>query len=275
VWSALLVVAIVWIGCTSFDDAVLPATARDAARDADADANAAPAEASGAGPPSFCKLNHHDFFCDDFDQGLLGAAWDAVHSGPNGSLVLDTTPTLFQSAPASLEAQLTGKAVGRAQLEKKWDGPFTSVRCEMKVSPAAPLNGEEFDVVKVSFVASGGVGWAGLTYGQRPVKTSLLINSTATGTDANGGPFEEVSFDALVEKAWNAMALEITADGTSLHARALLEGDAGSETQAAEQTVPLTGTVSSVTLLLGPAYFYAADGPSWATHYDDVFCDLQ
>ena len=254
--SALLGAGVAWLGCTAFDDAVLPPRAADASAPDAAAADAPPSTTLG---DSFCNRNPHPF-CDDFDHTALGLPWDSVAGGPNPTLSLDSTFAL--STPNSVLARTTGAAFPKNGLVKRWHAAMTHVHCEMKIRPD-PLGSLPMFFFSFDVAWSGGAAAVGGTYGRGDYRTALVL---VPADDA--GPPNVKQFDGLVEATWKRLAFEVATDQSGLTARAFVE-----DAVVAEDTVPASTPLSDLTLSIGPTYPGAAE--PWAVRYDDVWCDLK
>jgi hypothetical protein len=112
----------------------------DAARDTGSDAGG---DASADARPSPCTATH--LFCDDFDQGALGAKWDSVHM-TSGPLVLSTTNVV--TPPNALEATASTSSDTESMLTKHFPSAnHTHVELDAFVVNPSDTSNTEIDFV--------------------------------------------------------------------------------------------------------------------------------
>jgi hypothetical protein len=253
----------------SAEGAISPDTDGDPADggvDAPSGADARP-EAE-AGPPTWCATRSPaPAFCDDFDRGALGAAWDALVQTAGSAVALD--PSTFTSAPQSLAVR--SKAVG--------GGEFGNVLLRKTVSSTAPRAKLAFDFQGDPAPTSGGpVAIATLDMSLNHLFTLYLRDEGALDAGASAGP-------ALVELApvvgQTRYPFTLPALTAGQFVRVEIDVDLG--TQRADvrfggatvlsQIAIAGGATSQPTIRVG--VLSTGPQPAYAARFDDVTLELQ
>jgi hypothetical protein len=235
------------------------------------DASAASDAARPAYPPgSWCAMNAQAlFFCDDFDDGPLGARWTGATLQVSGAATLSTTNR--SSPPNGFDIQCPALTPSTFLLEVLTE----SIPAASKVTVA-------FDFDPIAFPADGHGGTlylATLTQGPGTPRNAIQFRAgtaladlqeqviTASGSIKSGtGMWESATF--VQEGAWTRV--EMTLDFTTSPATAVL--------RLAGQTVArgmldASWTRAPATVYLGD--WFIPTEPAFHVAYDDVTIDVQ
>lgn len=207
-----------------------------------------------------CGVPHT--FCDDFDDGGLGARWDMQRT-VQGSLALDTTVSVSPSRSMLVTAN-PGDASGESYdiaLYKNFSGSFSSIHCELDVmtdSAAAPQTAAAFSI---NVSASAGSDYLILwdidqarLYQEFDPKLTYEPISLPTS-----GKWTRVAVELKLNPDAGVGLLTLWYDGTQI-----------ASVPSLGQPIPISGARFAVGLALG----YAPLPNSWHTHYDNAWCDI-
>jgi hypothetical protein len=245
--------------CGGTTSATPPAT--DAGSDTVVE-DAAPEASRESGGPSWCHEHMPPpAYCDDFDQGDLGATWDFFQQAPPGAATLDQA--VFVSPPQSfgvVTKKLTGPDFGTILLRKTIPGPASRARLAFQLWADAPQ-------------PSGTLAVATLDLSTDHLFTLYLRDDdpsapgpTLTEQPPGGAPAVRHPFATLPPLgAWTQVAIDLDAAGGSA---TLTIGDTTvlSAVSIAKATVD-GPTIRIGVLALGPATPYTM-------RFDDVALDL-
>jgi hypothetical protein len=224
------------------------ASAEDAPVPGDASADATPAPDAGR-----CDAD----FCDDFDEGVLGARWSRVVA-QRGTIAFDTTS--FRSAPRSFRATTQADA-GEATAYLAYDLPSVpkAIECSFSLRVNAPDGGTVGYADVFQFAAVGpGIGEyqlrLGFFQGQPSVREDVYFDDAACGC-----PRKDVDLPPIAPGAW--LRVTMATDFTTL-----------TVTYADAQVYkgPFTGfTPTAVSVILGLEDFSRRSAD---VQYDDLAC---
>jgi hypothetical protein len=241
-------------------DGLTGATARpDAALDGPAEGTAPAPDAAGdaagdATPASDAGRACDASFCDDFDEGVLGARWTGLQQN-GGSLSLD--PGAAVSAPRSLLVRLplgpTNRGVSLAKEFPRAGG----LRCALSLRVDAPTAASSHVYYAQIRILSPDVSLRVLALGTRP-GSSVFEDFTAF---PDGGERSNVQQLAPIAAGqWVRVEIETTYST----ARVVVDGVPA----VAVNIPPSTGT--TVAFDLGAAYY--SDSAPATLRFDDVVC---
>ena len=254
------------LGPLSGDDAGGSDATTDATKDVALDVTndvAVDAPPSDAGPDvkkSPCAQQHT--FCDDFDDGGLGATWDYTNNGGGGTLSQTTNAV---SAPYALLTQVPGGGGHPyASLEKKLAASaHVHFECDMMIMGSQSTN-MEIDYFDFAFKPSG------YSYGDfnlernNPGGTSEEI-SQATTADAS-----TYNDDSLTEELTTWKHLVVDIDYTKSTFSVAVDG---ATIDAMSMKPPLASAAAS--LGIGVTYAGGLTTGPWSVLVDNVVIDLQ
>lgn len=195
-------------GCSLFVDT--SDLAGDLAADASSDVQGE--RASGEGGDSSARVDADGgkacdaTFCDDFDDGALGATWTSTTLTKSGVLELGATA---HSAPNALRARFetsTPQGDRDAFLEKDL-GRGTRLRCDFFVFVEVPPESDFVDIVRVRTTAAG-VADYNLLFGVSPVGGATFREDLFLTDGGCGCPRKEASPPAVPLSRWVAVTLE-------------------------------------------------------------------
>jgi hypothetical protein len=218
-----------------------------------------PGDAAGDGDARTCSSGG---FCDDFDQGALGATWTTKVIEGASSLDFDIVD--FQSAPRSLRAKVParGSESSKAALLRSLAGTPKSLRCSfsIRVNSTARAPTDFIDFFQIRAV--------GPTLPAYEMRLGLLATKTNVREDVHldgnlcNCPRKAVDIENLPQSTWTRVtvdtdlaSMEISYDGRVVLA------------------TPFQGvSYTSLSVYLGLQNFssVAAD-----VQYDDLVCDVR
>jgi hypothetical protein len=229
--------------------------------------SSAPADAI-AEASSPCVAPHT--FCDDFDQGALGARWSSETSDA-GYLSLD--PSTWVSPPNSLLAfvgpnrQANITVVG---LSKIFAGSARGAHCEWDLMVDALSSTEEVEVFNFAIAsATGDFAGYNLSVHLRSDLTKFIEFFGPGDGGAPGGSVHELA--SLPTRTWSHVVVDLSFPGGSTSA-----GSAAISLNFAPPTqLPLTPPLANLSQTLAMGVSGAYSGTQvWTVHDDNVFCDL-
>jgi hypothetical protein len=209
---------------------------------------------------SACATPHT--FCDDFDDGGLGARWD-LQRNVQGSLGLDTT--VFVSPSRSLRVVADpSDASGPAYdvvLRKNFSGAFSGIHCEFDVmtdSATPPQTGSGFGInvsgSGTNYFMVWNVDQARLYEEHDPANTFHPI------TLPKAGQWTRIAVDLAVGTDAGPGQLTLWYDGKQV---------------ASFPSLGQPSDISGVSFDLGLALGYAPLNNAWHINYDNAWCDLR
>jgi len=193
-------------------------------------------------------------FCDDFDDGPLGARWSRVVHSDGGSIALDTTA--FRSPPNSLLTSLGDGGAEAAYLQLDL-GAAKLVKCRMNVFVLATGSTSLLDFFTLD--VSGPQTYS--------LKAAFTPTASSLRDDVflpDGGclcPREEPKGPLIPLSQWVAVEVEVDFSKATLRANGVT---------LATETL-LESTPTAVTMKVGQ-YSYGAN--PWTMRFDDLSCTL-
>ena len=214
------------------------------------------ADAGDAGP---CASQH--VFCDDFDDGPLGAKWDSPYKTDGGGLALTTLHAV--SPPNALAATLAGTGPGvegESELQKSLPAAdHTRVQADVTVAPGTSAN--EVDLVAmVSVTAPSGFDHAEVNV--QSTSDGGILEEYLHGPDGGAGQDLPVTTSFATTRH-----IQIDVDFPSQTFALTIDG-----VPAAGATLSPQITKSALTLNVGVAYIEGSTG-TWTVFVDDVVVD--
>lgn len=229
-------------------------TTSDATPDVTTDA---PTDAGLDVKKSPCAQQHT--FCDDFDDGSLGATWDKPNS--SGGTLSQTTNAI--SPPYAFQAQVSGSGHPYALLEKYLPASqHVHYECDMIIL-GAQSSGMEVDYFDFGFAP------AGYTYGNFNMERLDDAGDIEQISKANGADAEAYHDDSIGEAftSWKHLVIDIDFAKDTFTASV-----DGATIDAMTMTPPFTA--ASSTLSVGITYTGGIT-TQWTVIIDNVVVDLQ
>lgn len=236
-------------------DATTDVSALDATNDTALDAPASDAGLDVKKSP--CAQQHT--FCDDFDDGSLGATWDK--SDNSGGTLSQTTNAV--SPPYAFQAQVSGSGHPYALLEKYLPASqHVHYECDMIILGAQSTN---FEVDYFDFAFAP----AGYTYGNFNMERLGDAGDIEQISKANGADAEAYHDDTITEAftTWKHLVIDI--DFTKGTFTAAVDG---ATIDAMTMTPPFAAANS--TLSVGVTYTGGIT-TQWTVIVDNVVVDVQ
>lgn len=208
---------------------------------------------------SACATPHT--FCDDFDDGGLGARWD-LQRNTQGSLALDTTTSVSPARSLRVVADPSDASGADYDivLRKTFSGAFSGIHCEVDVltdSATPPQTGSGFGINVSGSGTDYLVVWdldeARLLEEQGPAVTSHPIALPKSGQ-------------------WTRIAVELAADTDAGPGQLTLSYDG--KQVASFPSLGQPSNASAVSFDLGLALGYSPLSNPWHINYDNAWCDL-
>lgn len=218
--------------------------------------------ASGDASPgaSPCAIGTHDL-CDDFDHGVLGAAWTNVNQAPGGLLAIEDGPSV--SPPRALHAMLPARGDVNTELRNRvfkiWENtPWRAAHLELDMRVAAPAwsNGDRGTVL-VIFTLESDTTTAG---------TFLFVQADGFVASAEGQNGLYASGPAFPYGEWTHVAVDISPS--------LIRVKYGAETLEKTFAPQVAGPNPRIVLFVGLSS-YQDPVPAMDARFDNVVVDLQ
>jgi hypothetical protein len=206
-----------------------------------------------------CATKHT--FCDDFDDGAVGATWDNIDNGVGGTLSQTTNAV---SAPYALEAKVpSGPGHPYAMLQKYFPAAaHVHFECDLIIVGSQATN-MEIDYFDFSFTPSGYV--AGDFNLERNNPGGTVEEISQTTADASSSFHDDNMSEEL--GSWKHLVVDI--DFTKASFTMTVDGQT---VDAMSMTPPLSS--AQATLSVGATYTGGLTA-QWSVITDNVVVDLQ
>jgi len=255
------------LGPLSGDDAGGADATTDATKDVALDVtndvaktDGAPSDAGADVKTSPCAVKHT--FCDDFDDGGLGATWDNTNNGAGGTLSQTTNAV---SAPYAFQAQVPGGGGHPwASLEKSFPASsHVHFECDMMIVGAQSTN-MEIDYFDFAFKPSG------YSYGDFNIERDNpggTVEEISQATTADASTYND---DTITEELTTWKHLVVDIDFTKNTFTVAVDG----ATIDAMSMKPVLASAAA-TLGIGVTYVGGLTTGPWSVLVDNVVVDLQ
>jgi len=202
-------------------------------------------------------------FCDDFDNGPLGARWTQMHVTDGGSLSLD--PTDFRSPPNSLFTIVFPKTKEMTSLSYKvplMNPHKVVIAIDLKIDALDPMT-SEIDVLNIAMIpppaniTAYGLGMSTYPSAAKPVNLELY-----QGFPDGGKTNPALAIDFALG-AWHAVVLgaDFDADTGSLDVDGV---------RVAALGMNAAGIPGGATVAIGATYVANANGGQSRVHFDNA-----
>jgi len=207
-----------------------------------------------------CEGSSALIFCDDFDDGALGAKWTELLGTGH-----DFDGAAFVSSPRSIVSRVEGGGSVTAQLRKTWTTPHKRIECEVAIRPDSP-RGKPVTLMALEAVMAGTRVTASLTYAVSA--TAFDVTAQSSGDAAAVAPIGN-AIPALPDGVFTRVGIRMEADGR-IDIRGSFDGATVFVTKLLDRVSgDGEAQVSSATLTIGPS---GGEGSAWRALYDNVVC---